>query len=345
MKFDLSKDGWFDLLRTGEFPNETTLPDKTKRFVLQVITPQDLADLMAVWEEMNRPELLIDREHQSHEDAGSSEAMGWLKGLRLTPDGEKLQATARWSETGRQLLEGGAYRYCSASLGTQRIPGGEEGTDPAAPAKVQPIVLRRIGLTNLPAVDGLLPISNSLPGGGLGPSPAEKTATPNQPDNTKKKMDLKQLALALGLPETATMEEILLAAAALKKANEEHTKAMGEEADATMEEYKNCIPEGSRALMREMLVSNRKATLTVLEGLKKPEAAGEIRVHNRQAAAVKGAPEGVKDAPKDGPSDRRAAQEAAVLEVMNRANYSGKGRTAAFEIASREKPELFAPQV
>ena len=42
--------------------------------------------------------------------------------------------------------------------------------------------------------------------------------------------------------------------------------------------------------------------------------------------------------------DRRDAQEAAVLEVMNRANYSGKGRTPAFEIASREKPELFAPQ-
>ena len=77
----------------------------------------------------------------------------------------------------------------------------------------------------------------------------------------------------------------------------------------------------------------------MLEGLAKETVpAGQVRVHNRESAKAPGTPFGVKDAP-DANQNRGAMQEAAIIEVQNRAPNTT--RTAAYEIASREKPELF----
>jgi phage I-like protein len=336
MKFTLTgTDGWFDLLRPGEFHNEATVAGET-RYVLQVVAPEDLADLIALWEEQGKPELLIDREHESHKPGGNSEALGWMKGLRLSPAGV-LQAQARWSAAGLALLEGGSYRYCSASVKTTPMDGANgNGATREDPVRVRLVVLSRIGLTNLPAVDGLLPISNSLPadaaGGGTQPAALPATTQP-------KKMT--KLAALLGLPETATEDEL---AAALQSLIDAGKAATEEGAEATMEEFKNCVPESSRSFFKEMLVTNRKVTLEVLNGLKAAAETNrqqeEVRVHNRAGAGVVTTPAGVKDAP--GQADRSYAQKAAVIDVLNRSANKGMTHTAAFEVACGEKPELFA---
>jgi phage I-like protein len=339
MKFLLTdKNGWFDLLTTGEIHNTSTAPDGTKRHVVQVITPETLADLLALYEESGRPELLIDREHASHDPAGDTTAMGWLLDLRLkTPT--LLQARARWTATGLALLEGGELRKCSASMDTTPLPEPNgSGKTAKDPLRVRPVNLTRVGLTNLPAVNSrngadqdLIPISNSDPS----PQPNHKPPTPRK---------MNKIALTLGLPEDATEEQILAAIDAALKAKKDADTAA---ADTILEEYKNRIPAGQEDFIRTLLVSNRAGALTFLKSIPQPAAPANNtlpgfqgdRVHVKNKALQPFAPNGIKDDPATDPAARKTAQDAEILSVRNREKCS---RSAAFEIARAGKPELFA---
>lgn len=133
-------------------------------------------------------DLVIDYEHQTLSDV-QAPAGGWIKDLYKGDDA--IIAKVEWTEKASEYLKNKEYRYLSPVVLVRK-------RDQKATA------IHSVALTNTPAIDGMFALVNSLDiediseGGNI--------------------MDLKELAKALGLPETATEEEI-------KKAVEDAAKA------------------------------------------------------------------------------------------------------------------------
>lgn len=134
-------------------------------------------------------DLVIDYEHQTLSDV-QAPAGGWIKDLYKGEDA--IIAKVEWTAKASEYLKNKEYRYLSPVVLVRK-------RDQKATA------IHSVALTNTPAIDGMFALVNSLDiedisdiGGNI--------------------MDLKELAKALGLPETATEEEI-------KKAVEDAAKA------------------------------------------------------------------------------------------------------------------------
>lgn len=355
MKFLLTdKNGWFDLLTTGEVRNTGRRPDGETVHVVQIFTPEVLANLMEVYNQAGKPELLIDREHRSNTDDGDTTAMGWLIDLRMKGPG-LLQGKARWTSTGLTLLEGGELRYCSATVDTKPLPDPNgTGKTPKDPRRMEPINILRVGLTNLPAVNvrsgadqDLLPISNRDGWPDSAPlSPDHSTPPANPPIPTPKpKPKMNKIALLLGLSETATEEEITKAIEALVAGKKTAETAA---ADTIIAANKAKIPAGQEDFLRNLLISNRAGALEFLASMPDltPAPAKEnpapgfdgVRVHNKAAATPPGTPPGLKDDPKPDPAELKEKQDSEILTIMNRDKCS---RSRAFETARAAKPDLF----
>lgn len=123
-------------------------------------------------------DLVIDYEHQTLADV-QAPAGGWIKDLYKGEDA--IIAKVEWTEKAAEYLKNREYRYLSPVVLVRK-------RDQKATA------IHSVALTNTPAIDGMFALVNSLDiediseGGNI--------------------MDLKELAKALGLPETATEEEI-----------------------------------------------------------------------------------------------------------------------------------------
>lgn len=138
-------------------------------------------------------DLVVDYEHQTLKGV-QAPAAGWVKELILR-DGA-IDALVEWTPAAAQYLENKEYRYLSPVITVRKSDNKAMG-------------LHSIALTNTPAIEGMTPIVNSL------------NFTNTEGGQTH--MDfLKQIAQLLGLPETATEEEII---AALTKSLED-MKAM-----------------------------------------------------------------------------------------------------------------------
>ncbi len=136
-------------------------------------------------------DIVIDYEHQTLKDV-QAPAAGWIKELQLTEDA--ICGLVEWTPKAKEYLANREYRYLSPVV----LVGGPER---------KALVLSSAGLTNIPAIDGMFPIINSL-----------DLSTFNFEENGEEDMALLlQLAALLGLPETATEEEVV---AAVKKATE-----------------------------------------------------------------------------------------------------------------------------
>jgi phage I-like protein len=133
-------------------------------------------------------DLVIDYEHQTLADV-QAPAGGWIKDI-YKGDGA-LIAKVEWTPKATEYLKNKEYRYLSPVVMVRK-------RDQKATA------LHSVALTNTPAIDGMFPVVNSL------------TIEDYSEGGTT--MDLKEIAKALGLPETATEEEV-------KKAIEEAGKA------------------------------------------------------------------------------------------------------------------------
>ena len=133
-------------------------------------------------------DLVIDYEHQTLSDV-QAPAGGWIKDLYKGEDA--IIAKVEWTAKAAEYLKNKEYRYLSPVVLVRK-------RDQKAAA------IHSVALTNTPAIDGMFALVNSLDiediseGGNI--------------------MDLKELAKALGLPETATEVEI-------KKAVEDAAKA------------------------------------------------------------------------------------------------------------------------
>ena len=145
---------------------------------LNVFTQGDLAACASGF----GAELLVDFEHESRTPEGSTEAAGWVQAVQCRADGS-LWAQVRWSDAGRAAVEGGRYRFCSPEFMSHQEADGWH-----------PRQLAGLALTNRPNLKGLTPLSH-------------RETNPTQTMN--------KIALALGLAETATEDQIIAAITAL----------------------------------------------------------------------------------------------------------------------------------
>lgn len=101
------------------------------------------------------PGMLIDREHFKHQTDKETTAYGWL--MRLENRGGKLFGEIRWSNTGRAAVDGGDYRFFSTEYDADDLQVLNRGSKPA---RVRPLRLAGLTLTNDPGNKGGKPITN-----------------------------------------------------------------------------------------------------------------------------------------------------------------------------------------
>ncbi|MEG1610831.1 MAG: phage protease, partial [Bilophila sp.] len=130
-------------------------------------------------------------------------AAGWIESLGYTA-GQGLFARVRWTDNAVAFIEQDEYRYISPVFSFNSQTGAV-------------LELKGAALTNTPALDGLDVVATSEDIGavlGSHDTPLDaKDTTPSQEGqhpNTETHMDMfKRLKTLLGLPETATEEDVL----------------------------------------------------------------------------------------------------------------------------------------
>ncbi|MCP5059546.1 MAG: hypothetical protein GY937_22815 [bacterium] len=148
--------------------------------------------------------LPVDIDHETRE------AVGWIDGLAVA-DGN-LMASVTWNPVGVRMLKDDTFRHMSVMF-------SEDYKDPEG--KKWGPTLWGAAVTNYPRIKDMEAVK--LAAKLVGDPPANE---PTKGDD----MDPKLIATALGLPETATDDEILAAATerAPETTNDEHTAALAE---------------------------------------------------------------------------------------------------------------------
>ena len=222
----------------GEF----TLHDGGKRNgTVQHCSKAAFEALVANWKAAGSPDVLVDVDHASAR-GGSTEAAAWCNSLEVDDNG--LQGVFNLTPKGLELVKNRSYRFVS--------PGWTLSPDGT------PVSLCSVALTNRPNLP-VKPVVNADETGGRDPD------DPNsRKDNPE--MDIKKLAAALGLPETATEEEVL---AAIKAMQDREAQAAAEAANAKAEEFaENAVKAGK-------IAANSKEAVKAAY-LKSPEVAQEM---------------------------------------------------------------------
>ena len=222
----------------GEF----TLHDGGKRNgTVQHCSKAAFEALVANWKAAGSPDVLVDVDHASAR-GGSTEAAAWCNSLEVDDNG--LQGVFNLTPKGLELVKNRSYRFVS--------PGWTLSPDGT------PVSLCSVALTNRPNLP-VKPVVNADDAGGRDPD------DPN-PRKDNPEMDIKKLAAALGLPETATEEEVL---AAIKAMQDREAQAAAEAANAKAEEF------ADNAVKAGKIAANSKEAVKAAY-LKSPEVAQEM---------------------------------------------------------------------
>lgn len=219
---------------------------------VQHCTREAFEAMVANWKAAGSPEILVDVDHASA-TGRSTEAAAWATNLRVDDTG--LCADFTLTPRGKELIGGRQYRFVS--------PGwtlGQDGT---------PLALCSVGLTNRPNLP-VQPVVNADETGGRDPDDpnTEKKGTPA--------MDLKKIAAALGLPETATEEEILAAVTAMKQKEAEAAEAAAEaEAEKFADNAVKCgkVAANAKAAVQAAYRQSPEVAKQMLNSLAAPGAA------------------------------------------------------------------------
>lgn len=139
-------------------------------------------------------DLVIDYEHQTLKDV-QAPAGGWIQDIYRGEDA--VVAKVKWTDKAKEYIKNREYRYLSPVVMVRK-------KDRKAAA------IHSAALTNTPAIDGMFAIVNSI------------DISNYEEEDTQ--MDLKKLAALLGLPETATEEDVEKALAALAEVSKEENK-------------------------------------------------------------------------------------------------------------------------
>lgn len=171
-------------------------------------------------------DIVIDYEHQTLNDV-QAPAGGWIKELYKGEDA--IIAKVEWTSRAAEYLKNKEYRYLSPVVMVRKKD--QKAT-----------IIHSAALTNTPAIDGMFAVVNSLD-------------IDDMETEGGKEMDLKELAKTLGLPETASEEEIKNALAEAVKAAEKVKEQEGKAPD-----------ESRKAAAGEEIVAN--STILSMLGLK-----------------------------------------------------------------------------
>lgn len=224
-------------------------------------------------------DLVIDYEHQTLSDV-QAPAGGWIKELYKGEDA--IIAKVEWTAKAAEYLKNKEYRYLSPVVLVRK-------RDQKATA------IHSVALTNTPAIDGMFALVNSLDiediseGGNI--------------------MDLKELAKALGLPETATEEEI-------KKAVEDAAKAA--EKLKEMEEKKSEDKTGEGGKPQEVAEVVANSTILSMLGLKEGAKTEDV------AASIMALKTGTPDTQAELLALKQRMQERNADEEVQKALKAGK---------------------
>ena len=212
-------------------------------------------------------EALVDFEHKS-EDSWDTTAAGWAQQLRIGADG--LEALIDYTDIGAQAIRNRRHRFLSPVWNLD--PNG------------RPATLLSIGLTNKPYFT-LRPILNST--GSLHGRPPisyprnSVSGATNNPERIHH-MDTTQIALALGLPETASADDILAAIKATQAATttlenrvkELENKQLEDEAQNVADQNEDKIE--NKDAFKKLYVANKDFALQMLATVKAAPAAAPV---------------------------------------------------------------------
>lgn len=232
-------------------------------------------------------DLVIDYEHQTLADV-QAPAGGWIKDIYKGEDA--LIAKVEWTPKAAEYLKNKEYRYLSPVVLVRK-------RDQKATA------IHSVALTNTPAIDGMFALVNSL-----------DIEDISEGGNT---MDWKELAKMLGLPETATEEEV-------KKAVADASAAMKQmkELEAKKPEDGGSDGEGSQA----EVVAN--STILSMLGLSKDAKTEDV------AASIMALKAGGDDVQKEVRELKAAIQKKNAEEAVEMALKAGKITAAQKEWAT-----------
>ena len=127
-------------------------------------------------------DLVIDYEHQTLQDV-QAPAAGWIKDIYQ--EGKAIVGKVEWTPKGREYIANKEYRYLSPVVLVRKSDN-------------KAVVLHSAALTNTPAINGMFPIVNSDDLGGFVIEGEKK----------ENMMELNKLIKLLGLPESASEEDV-----------------------------------------------------------------------------------------------------------------------------------------
>ena len=144
-RFTVAKDDWIHLAPVGTHSHPKNL--------LQVVDERSLDSMVANFKSKKEndptfPGLLLDFDHKSQD--GNTEAGGWIMNLQKRDNG--LWGQVKWSNSGKEAVEGGKYRLISPVW-------KRSDCEDLGGTKIRPLVLDSAALTNDPNMKGLVPIS------------------------------------------------------------------------------------------------------------------------------------------------------------------------------------------
>lgn len=184
-------------------------------------------------------DLPIDYEHQSDKpSSGPVPAAGWIKELQVRPDG--LWGRVEWTATASEMIGKKEYRYISPSF--LHLTSGEV------------VRVKRAGLVHKPNLH-------------LNALASEETNMTDKPTDSTEMM--RKLTSLLGLPDTATSDDILTAFEGALNAKAYPSKYVPIEAVAEMMRDRNT----TSATMSEMIV-NQKVSDALKAGFITPAMKG-----------------------------------------------------------------------
>lgn len=223
------------------------------------ITPERVAHFSDnVKNNVRTAQLDIDYDHKAY----NGEAAGWVSTADARPDG--LWVLVEWTETAFKKLKEKAYKYFSPEF-------ADEWTHPAT-NKTFTDVMFGGGITNRPFLKGILPInlSEAFAEGGA-TSNGGKEMTPEQ---------LAALAKQLGLPDGASVDEVLAAAAEkLEPDDEDDDEDAGDENEdeGGTETLTEQLPEDLKKLAESNPTIKRLAEIIETQGAQIAKATKSLK--------------------------------------------------------------------
>ena len=255
-------DVWDHLLPLGRFPGQAREPGGKKYPVYQISTNEQVQLIATAFnrraeKDSNWPGLMLDIEHNSIGDEGSTESATWYRNFEVRSDG--LYGQAERTSLGQEKISGKIYKRISPETILEPIKGTEKD--------FLIIGLNSAALTNKPNMHGMRLLASNRADGAT----CEFFEIEPEPRNAK--MLTKDNLSILGLTEDADTDAVNAAVVALnKRATESETKLTAIEAD-DFAETNAAKFKGGKDQAKTMFCENRATAEAIAENAVVPVTA------------------------------------------------------------------------